>query len=154
MDTKPENVQFLKSNYPYDGSVFREASTGHHPSNPYASQWRDAGYKPPQEVTMNPDSSLEELLTHPPTLPGTHATPDDIRDFLTYLLVHKRAFPQELARQIAERWTVGSGLELRQYSPSLFFELFGSELGWVLYREVQVWLWREKRFVVKYKTCK
>lgn len=97
-----------------------------------------------------PTSSHDELHSHTPSLPARHARPDEIRDSLAYLLVKQRGFSQDHARDIAARWTVGSGLELRQYSPSMFFEVFGREDGWVLFREVRVALWK---FVVRYKVC-
>ncbi|KAM0716074.1 hypothetical protein Q7P37_008588 [Cladosporium fusiforme] len=93
----------------------------------------------------------DELLSHIAAVPSVHATPHDICDFLTYLLVKKRGFAQEHARRVAAKWTVGSGLELRQYNPTMFFQVFGREDGWILYREVKVGLWREKRFVVRHK---
>lgn len=109
--------------------------------------------QPDHEEDLPVYNGEDELLSHAPSLPGIHATPDVIRDFLLYLLVKNRAFPHDHARRVAARWKVGSGLELRQYNPSMFFGVFGREDGWVLFWEVRVGLWREKRLVVRYKMC-
>ncbi|KAI7546722.1 hypothetical protein KC331_g5448 [Hortaea werneckii] len=79
------------------------------------------------------------------TLPASKASPDEVRQFIMHILVSRRQLPTDHVRRVAARWTVGSGLELRTYSPSMYLELFGSEDGWILYKEVKLMMHAESR---------
>ncbi|GAB1731668.1 hypothetical protein NU195Hw_g4712t1 [Hortaea werneckii] len=78
-------------------------------------------------------------------LPASTASPDEVRQFIMHILVSRRQLPTDHARRVAARWTVGSGLELRTYSPSMYLELFGSEDGWILYKEVKLMMHAESK---------
>lgn len=76
--------------------------------------------------------------------PSVNATPDEVRDFMARLLINRRGLPQEHVRRAVAKWTVGSGHELRSYSPSMYLDLFGREDGWIVYREVKLCMYREQ----------
>lgn len=71
------------------------------------------------------------------TLPASQAFAEEIRQFIIHVLVSRRQLPIYHARRVAARWNVGSGLELRTYPASMYSELFGSEDGWILYKEIK-----------------
>lgn len=68
----------------------------------------------------------------------------EVSDFLVYLLIDSRAMSTDGARRVAALWTKGTGQELRSFPPQMYFEIFGSEDGWMVYREVHMALHREK----------
>lgn len=72
------------------------------------------------------------------TLPEAKATPNQVREFIANLLVTRRNLPIDYARRAAAKWTVGSGRELRSYTPSMYLGIFGREDGWIIYREVHL----------------
>lgn len=43
---------------------------------------------------------------------------------------------------------------MRSYDPSIYFEIFGAEYGWILYREIKLRIHEEKcrKFTYKYGT--
>lgn len=99
--------------------------------------------------------SLYEEFEYSPTdenaLPSAQATPDQVRYFLTQLLVNKRGLPLDYVRRLVARWKIGTGLELRSYSPAMFLDIFGREDGWVIYREITLLLLdKERTFAQKY----
>lgn len=71
------------------------------------------------------------------TLPASQASAEEVRQFIIHVLVSRRELPIDYARHVAARWNVGSGLELRTYSPSMYLEVFGRENGWILYKELR-----------------
>ena len=77
-------------------------------------------------------------------LPDTKATPDQVREYLAHLLIDKRNLPLDYVRRTVSKWNVGSGHELRSYSPSMYLDIFGREDGWVIYREVKLSIANEK----------
>lgn len=79
------------------------------------------------------------------TLPNKQATPDEVRQFLAHLLLDKRNLPLDHVRRTVAKWNVGSGHELRSYSPSMYLDIFGREDGWVIYREVRLAIEHESR---------
>ena len=89
----------------------------------------------------------------PPTLPNATASPEEVRVFITHLL-QKQGAPQNDARDVAARWKIGRGREMRSYDPSIYFEVFGAEYGWILYREIKLRVHEEEgqKFTYKYGT--
>jgi hypothetical protein len=79
-----------------------------------------------------------------PSLPDKKATPQEIRDFLTQLLVATRSLPVVEAQEIASAWKLGSGHEMYSYPPQMYRQLFGSEHGWVVCQEVKTLVYEEK----------
>lgn len=86
----------------------------------------------------------------PSTVPGLDARPAEIRDSLARLLITKRGVKAGEANRIVAPWQIGSGMELRQYGAVMYLELFGSEYGWILYREVKMGVRKEKRLITRY----
>lgn len=76
------------------------------------------------------------------TLPEDAATPAQIRDFLVQLLTAKRGITVDHASRIADKWTISSGKELRNYPPLMYTEIFGREYGYIVYREVKTLIYR------------
>ena len=89
-------------------------------------------------------------------LPDARATPMEVADFLTHLLIDARGMSTDGARRVAAMWTKGTGQELRSFPPAMYFEIFGKEDGWIVYREVHLALHREKSkgFWYRYGGCK
>lgn len=83
-------------------------------------------------------------------LPGVHATPDEVRRYLMHLLTSKRDLPLDHVRRVVTRWRIGSGLELRSYSPAMYLDIFGREDGWVIYTEVRLAIMEQRSFAQKY----
>lgn len=69
-------------------------------------------------------------------VPLETANLSEVRSFIINVLVGQYDVDREHAQNLAQLWTVGSGRELRQFPARLFVEIFGSEAGWVLYKEV------------------
>jgi len=88
--------------------------------------------------------SSEKDLPSNDVPPSINATPDEVRDFITRLLINRRGLPQDHVRRAVAKWTVGSGLELRSYTPSMYLDLFGREDGWIIYREVKLSIYCEQ----------
>jgi hypothetical protein len=88
-------------------------------------------------------------------LPSIKATPVEVADFLVPVLV-STDMSVDQARRVAAKWTRGSGQELRSYPPTMFFEIFGKEDGWIVYREVKMALHNErnKKIWYRYGPCK
>jgi len=89
-------------------------------------------------------AELQYTEALPDLLPRAKASPMEVSDFLAYLLTNSRDMSTEGARRLAALWTKGTGQELRSYSPAMYFEIFGKEDGWIVYREVHLALHREK----------
>jgi len=91
----------------------------------------------------------------PDLLPHAKASPMEVSDFLVHLLTSSRELSTDGARRLAALWTKGTGQELRSYSPAMYFEIFGTEDGWIVYREVHLALHREKskEFWYTYGNC-
>ena len=70
-------------------------------------------------------------------LPASQAPAEEVRQFIIHVLVSRRQLSLDDARRVAARWNAGAGLELRTYSPSMYLEVFGSEHGWILYKELR-----------------
>lgn len=86
----------------------------------------------------------------PSTVPGLDAKPAEIRENLAGLLVTKRGLKADEANRVIAPWTIGSGMELRQYGAVMYLDLFGCEYGWILYREVKIGVKKEKRLITRY----
>jgi hypothetical protein len=89
-------------------------------------------------------------------LPHARATPMEVSDFLSHLLIDSRGMSTDGARRVAAMWTKGTGQELRSFPPAMYFEIFGKEDGWIVYREVHLTILKEKkkRFMYNYAGCK
>ena len=89
-------------------------------------------------------AELQYTEALPDLLPHAKASPIEVSDFLAYLLTDSRHMSTDGARRLAALWTKGTGQELRSYSPAMYFEIFGKEDGWIVYREVHLALHREE----------
>jgi hypothetical protein len=88
---------------------------------------------------------------HDDALPPAIATPTEVAHFLLHLLVSTEAMSLDQGRRVAARWTKGTGQELLSYPPVMFFEIFGTEDGWIVYREVKLAVHVEKSKSFRYK---
>lgn len=85
--------------------------------------------------------SLIPQLT--PPLPT--ASPSEVRAFITELLILTRNLPAQHAKDIADKWQLGTGRELTTYPPSVYADIFGSEDAWMVYKESQLFIRRNKQ---------
>ncbi|THV90653.1 hypothetical protein D6D25_09687 [Aureobasidium pullulans] len=85
--------------------------------------------------------SLIPQLT--PPLPT--ASPSEVRAFITELLILTRNLPAQHAKDIADKWHLGTGRELTTYPPSVYADIFGSEDAWTVYKESQLFIRRNKQ---------
>ena len=94
---------------------------------------------------------IDLIFPKPPrTVPGLDTRPAEIRESLARLLITKRGVKADEANRIVAPWQIGSGMELRQYGAVMYLDLFGSEYGWILYREVKIGVRKEKRLITRY----
>lgn len=70
-------------------------------------------------------------------LPPSLAGPNAVRAYLTSILISKHDAAPERAQQIAGLWELGCPNDLRHASLERFKELFGKEVGTILFRTVQ-----------------
>ncbi|KAK5736814.1 hypothetical protein LTR17_007139 [Elasticomyces elasticus] len=113
---------------------------------------KDRTVSPPASTRQGPSSEKDKPFhenfqnTETPNdiPPSVIATPDEVRDFITRLLINRRGLPQDHVRRAVAKWTVGSGRELRSYSPSMYLDLFGREDGWIIYHEVKLCIYYEQ----------
>lgn len=89
-------------------------------------------------------AELQYTEVLPDLLPHAKASPTEVSDFWVHLLTDSRDMSTDGARRLAALWTKGTGQELRSYSPAMYFEIFGTEDGWIVYREVHLAIHREK----------
>ncbi|THY85506.1 hypothetical protein D6C93_08193 [Aureobasidium pullulans] len=85
--------------------------------------------------------SLIPQLT--PPLPT--ASPSEVRAFITELLILTRNLPAQHAKDIADKWHLGTGRELTTYPPSVYADIFGSEDAWMVYKESQLFIRRARQ---------
>lgn len=78
-----------------------------------------------------------------PPLPT--ASPSEVRAFITELLILTRNLPAQHAKDIADKWHLGTGGELTTYPPSVYADIFGSEDAWMVYKESQLFIRRAKQ---------
>jgi hypothetical protein len=86
-------------------------------------------------------------------LPHAKASPMEVSDFLVHLLTESRDMSTDGARRLAALWTKGTGQELRSFPPAMYFEIFGKEDVWIVYREVHMALYRERSKEFSYDPC-
>jgi hypothetical protein len=84
--------------------------------------------------------SLYGNFQHPQvdTIPPRDATSAEVREYLTSVLKTKHGLPDDEAQHLADRWRVGRGHELRSYTAQIYLDIFGRDVGWVLYRDIQL----------------
>lgn len=106
---------------------------------------------PPKNVALTMWHGLASIFRKPASaFFGLDARPAQIRESLARLLIDKCGLKTGEANRIVSSWTVGSGLELRQYGAIMYLDLFGCEYGWILYREVKTGMRQEKRLITRY----
>jgi hypothetical protein len=72
-----------------------------------------------------------------PPLPSLSATPSEVRTYFTTLLTTLHFVSEPEAQEIAAKWRIGRGSELRSYDLTIFREIFGVEAGTVLFDYVK-----------------
>lgn len=87
--------------------------------------------------------SLESGTSDIPN-PTPEASSEEVRAYLASLLISKRKVSDNDADRIVSPWRIGSGQEMRSYSPAMYLKVFGDEQGWILYREIQLAMSREQ----------
>jgi hypothetical protein len=90
-------------------------------------------------------------------VPTRKATPDEIRSFFAALLTAQNSQLADDASKceaIVSHWKIGGGVEMRQYGPAMYLEMFGREYGWILYREVRMSIRNESNILLRRPLCK
>lgn len=77
-------------------------------------------------------------------VPAGNATSAEVRDYLTAVLKIKHQLPDDRTQHLVSRWTVGRGYELRSYTAQMYLDIFGRDVGWVLYRDIQLEIYRRQ----------
>ena len=89
-------------------------------------------------------------------VPTRKATPEEIRTFLAALLTAQNSqFADDTTKceEIVSDWKIGGGVEMRQYGPAMYLEMFGREYGWILYREVRMSIRKESNILLRRPLC-
>jgi len=114
--------------------------------------------KDQEPLLSKKESPGQQNGTHKISTPSPEASPEQIRTYLFHLLTTKRKLPEDYVRPVVANWKLGSGQELRSYSPAMYLRIFGHEDGWIIYREVMLAKLREdaqaKTMLQKNWTCK
>lgn len=71
-----------------------------------------------------------------PTLPAPSAGPNEVRAYLVRVLM-SQDISADVADEIANKWGLGRGSDLRDASIAFLQGIFGKSNGWMLYRIVQ-----------------
>lgn len=111
---------------------------------------------PPRDSSALPlYEELQQSEDHSIAFPASRDSPMEVAGFLTCLLIDYRGLSTDAARRVAAKWTRGTGHELRKYPPAIFFEIFGKEDGWMVYREVHLAMIRilRRSFWYRWKAC-
>jgi len=90
-------------------------------------------------------------------VPARKATPDEVRSFYALLLTSQNvqlADDTSKCDDIVSPWKIGGGVEMRQYGPAMYLEMFGREYGWILYREVRMSIRNESNILLRRPLCK
>jgi hypothetical protein len=94
--------------------------------------------KDKEPLLSNKDTPDQPNATHHVPTPAPTASPQQIRTYLSHLLITKGKLPEDYVRPIVANWKLGSGQELLSYSPAMYLRIFGHEDGWIIYREVKL----------------
>lgn len=78
-------------------------------------------------------------------VPAGSTTSAEVRDYLTAVLKIRHHLPDDQAQRLISRWTMGRGFELRSYTAQMYLDIFGRDVGWVLYRDIQLEIYRTRR---------
>jgi hypothetical protein len=79
----------------------------------------------PPTAELNPEMAMP--------LPPLDASPATVRTWFTTLLTDLHSVPENEAREIASKWQFGRGSELRYYDVGTFRDIFGAEVGTLLF---------------------
>ncbi|RJE24994.1 hypothetical protein PHISCL_02645 [Aspergillus sclerotialis] len=77
--------------------------------------------------------------------PLAEAGPEQVRNYLSHLLIHKHDVAPGSARSIADQWQLGRGCDFRGANMTDFIHIFGEPAGRYIYRSVTEDLYAEWR---------
>jgi hypothetical protein len=95
-----------------------------------------------ETLPLYQEFQLQDPESNTDTVPPLTATPDEVRDYLASLLRKRHNLSDDQVRRVVSNWTLGTGRELRVYTAQMYLNIFGSEYGWTLYRDVRLELYR------------
>ncbi|KAH8810863.1 hypothetical protein F5884DRAFT_780597 [Xylogone sp. PMI_703] len=96
-----------------------------------SSSQRSRGEAAPNTSTLRMGSSQ-----YSPILPARSARPSEIRAYIAEILTSKHELAPKDADEVAAKWSLGLGAELRDELLPYFQKLFGHETGCLLYRHI------------------
>jgi len=116
--------------------------------------------EPPEDareetLPLYQEFQIESSDAQPNDIPPSTATPDEVRAYLASLLRKNHNLPDDQVRRVVAKWTLGTGRELRLYTAQMYLNIFGSEYGWMLYRDVRLELYsiQPKNFFQDGRLC-
>lgn len=71
-------------------------------------------------------------------VPCPSASSGEVREYLTLLLREQHDLPEDQVQRLVAGWTMGRGHELRSYTAQMYLDIFGRDVGWVLYRDIKL----------------
>ncbi|THC88369.1 hypothetical protein EYZ11_012179 [Aspergillus tanneri] len=77
------------------------------------------------------------LLSAPKTLPLGSAPADEVRTYITQLLVKNNDVPVDIAEKYASKWEIGQFSQLTQASEEALQRIFGDNVGLCVYIALQ-----------------
>jgi len=95
-----------------------------------------------ETLPLYQEFQLQDASTQTDKVPPSTATPDEVRDYLASLLRRNHNLSDDQVRRVVAHWTIGTGRELRVYTAQMYLDIFGSEYGWTLYRDVRLEFYR------------
>jgi hypothetical protein len=95
-----------------------------------------------ETLPLYQEFQLQDPESNTDTVPPLTATPDEVCDYLASLLRKRHNLSDDQVRRVVSNWTLGTGRELRVYTAQMYLNIFGSEYGWTLYRDVRLELYR------------
>ncbi|KAM0692192.1 hypothetical protein Q7P36_008393 [Cladosporium allicinum] len=136
------------------GSTTNDLPTTSTPTNNNATNLTDEEANHSEKSTFFTKFTKKGKKSKTPKIPvpTRKATPEEIRTFLAALLTAQNSqFADDTTKcdEIVSDWKIGGGVEVRQYGPAMYLEMFGREYGWILYREVRMSIRKESNILLR-----
>ena len=140
------------------GSTTNDLPTTSTPTNNNATNLTDEEANHSEKSTFFTKFTKKGKKSKTPKIPvpTRKATPEEIRTFLAALLTAQNSqFADDTTKcdEIVSDWNIGGGVEVRQYGPAMYLEMFGREYGWILYREVRMSIRKESNILLRRPLC-
>ncbi|KAF7191119.1 hypothetical protein HII31_07479 [Pseudocercospora fuligena] len=88
-----------------------------------------------EKTAMGTASTLEAGVI---PIPANDAIPEEVQRYVSRMLSSKNGITVAEADEIAAKWKLGTGRDLRQYPAYLHVQILGDEAGWAVFKEVKI----------------